>query len=110
MSDDIIERLAATISTRRSAAAEKSYTKSLLDAGRERCARKFGEEAIETVIAGLSTDKDSLAAEAADTIYHLLVLLEVNQVPWASVTDKLSARMGTSGHDEKAARSKSTAS
>lgn len=105
MSDTVMERLACTISQRRLATAEASYTRSLLDGGREKCARKFGEEAVETVIAGLIGDREAVTAEAADTIYHLLVLLEMNGVSWAEVSAKLTARMGVSGHDEKAARS-----
>lgn len=105
MSDEVIERLAATISKRRLATADVSYTRSLLDGGREKCARKFGEEAVETVIAGLVGDRDAVTAEAADTIFHLLVLLEINNVTWSEVRAKLASRIGTSGHDEKASRS-----
>lgn len=101
---DVLSRLAATIRDRRSAAADKSYTRSLLDAGPEKCARKFGEEAIETVIAGIGDDRDALTAEAADVLYHLLVLLEVRGVAYVDVARKLEARMALSGHAEKAAR------
>ena len=66
MSDDVLVQLAATISARRSAAPDSSYTRQLLDAGPERCAKKFGEEAIETVIAGAGESDEALKAEAAD--------------------------------------------
>jgi phosphoribosyl-ATP pyrophosphohydrolase len=102
-----LARLAETIKARRSDAAEKSYTKQLLDAGPERCAKKFGEEAVETVLAALNSDPAHLKAEAADTLYHLLVLLESRGVVLADVLAVLEARMGTSGIDEKASRVKS---
>lgn len=103
-SDDILSRLARTIAARRDADTGASYTRQLLDAGPEKCARKFGEEAIEAVIAGLGADKTHLTAEAADVIYHLLVLLEVRGVAFADVTKVLEDRMGTSGVAEKASR------
>jgi phosphoribosyl-ATP pyrophosphohydrolase len=90
--DDVLQRLARLIGTRRQDATGTSYTKELLDAGVERCARKLGEESIETIIAALGGDKQALKREAADLFYHLLVLAE------------LQARMGTSGLAEKAAR------
>lgn len=102
--DTTLERLAQTIKARRSETAAKSYTRQLLDAGPERCARKLGEEAIETVIAGVQQDDAALTAEAADLVYHLLVLLEARNVPLSAVAAVLEARMGTSGHDEKASR------
>jgi phosphoribosyl-ATP pyrophosphohydrolase len=104
MSDDVLQRLAATIQARRGESAAKSYTRQLLDAGPERCARKLGEEATETVIAAVGTDARALAREAADLVYHLLVVLESRQVPWRDVLAELEARMGTSGLAEKAAR------
>ena len=104
MSGDVVGQLAETIAARRRAAADKSYTRQLLDAGPERCARKFGEEAIEAVIAGLAADPQALAGEAADVIYHLLVLLEVRGVAWKDVVDVLARRTTQSGLAEKAAR------
>ena len=104
MSDDILSRLAATIASRRAAAGDSSYTQQLLDAGAERCARKFGEEAIEAVIAAMGTDPKALTGEAADVIYHLLVLLEAKGIAWAEVAHVLEARSGTSGLAEKASR------
>lgn len=104
---DTLARLAGTIKARRSDAAEKSYTKQLLDAGPVCCAKKFGEEAVETVLAAVDADPAHLTAEAADTLYHLLVLLESRGVALADVLAVLEARMGTSGLDEKASRGKS---
>lgn len=101
---DTLERLAAVIASRRHGDGNKSYTRQLLDAGPERCARKFGEEAIETVLAGVHTDPAQLKAEAADTLYHLLVLLESRGVALSDVLEVLDGRMGTSGLEEKALR------
>jgi phosphoribosyl-ATP pyrophosphohydrolase len=105
--DDVLSRLAETIRARRGATADASYTKSLLEAGPEKCARKFGEEAIETVIAALKGEREHLTAEAADVLYHLLVLLESRDVRFADVAHALETRMSQSGHAEKSARQKS---
>jgi phosphoribosyl-ATP pyrophosphohydrolase len=105
MTQDVLSRLAGTIRTRRTERVGASYTRELLDAGPERCARKLGEEAIETVIAALGANRQALAAEAADLLYHLLVLLEAREVALADVLALLESRMGTSGLAEKAARS-----
>jgi phosphoribosyl-ATP pyrophosphohydrolase len=104
MSDDTLGRLAATIKGRRAENAGKSYTRQLLDAGPVKCAKKFGEEAVEAVIAATSQDEAALKAEAADVLYHLLVLLEVRGVALADVLGVLRQREGTSGLDEKASR------
>lgn len=101
---DTLARLAGTIKAKRAESADKSYTRQLLDAGVQRCAKKFGEEAVETVIAALGEDPTELKAEAADTLYHLIVLLEARGVAWQDVLDVLEARQGTSGLAEKAAR------
>jgi len=106
MADDVLNRLAALIASRRLALADTSYTRQLLNAGPEMCARKLGEEAIETVIAGIGNDAAALRAEAADLLYHLLVLLESRSVALADVLAVLESRMGTSGLTEKAARPK----
>jgi phosphoribosyl-ATP pyrophosphohydrolase len=105
MNRDVLSELAATIAARRESSADKSYTRQLLDAGPERCAKKLGEEAVEVVIAGLSEDEAHLKAEAADLIYHLLVLLESRSVAINDVLTVLSARMACSGLEEKASRS-----
>lgn len=104
MTDDVLQRLVALIKSRREDSADKSYTRQLLDAGVERCAKKLGEEAVETVIAGVGQSEAALTAEAADLLYHLLVLLECRNVALADVLDVLEGRMGTSGLAEKAAR------
>lgn len=104
MSEDTLARLAATIASRRSASASASYTKSLLDKGIAACAKKLGEEATETVIAALSESDDGLCSEAADLIYHLLVVLEARNVPLQSVLSELDRRTAQSGHAEKASR------
>lgn len=104
MSSDTISQLAATIHARRLSTGEASYTKSLLDAGVAKCARKFGEEAVEAVIAAMENDPQALKSEAADVIYHLLVLLEVSGVSLDEVLVDLEGRMKQSGHQEKASR------
>ena len=104
MADDVLNALAATIRARRSDTAEKSYTRQLLEGGPKRCAKKLGEEAAETVIAALVEDDVALKGEAADLLYHLLVLLESRHIDVAGVLAVLATRMGTSGHAEKAAR------
>ncbi len=104
MTDDVLQRLAQLIQSRRNDSADKSYTRQLLDGGPERCAKKLGEEAVEAVIAGVSQDATALTAEAADLLYHLLVLLEVRDVTLDAVLEVLDGRMGTSGIAEKAAR------
>jgi phosphoribosyl-ATP pyrophosphohydrolase len=102
--DDVLQRLAALISVRRREPTGPSYTRELLDAGVERCARKLGEETTETIIAALGNDKQALTREAADLLYHLLVLLESKQVTFNDVLAELHSRMGQSGLAEKAAR------
>lgn len=104
MTDDVLKRLAATIRLRRVEPSEASYTSQLLEAGPEKCARKFGEEAIETVIAGIAQSPQSLKLEAADVLFHLLVLLEARGVAFDDVLVELERRTGTSGLAEKAAR------
>lgn len=104
MSDAILLQLAETIHQRWQASAGKSYTRQLLEAGPERCAKKLGEEAVETVIAALTQDDEALANESADLLYHLLVLLEARGIALAEVLSVLNQRMGTSGLEEKASR------
>lgn len=106
MTDDVLKKLSQTIAARRAASGEKSYTRQLLDAGVEKCAKKLAEEAAETVIAAVSQDDGALRAEAADLLYHLLVLLEAREVPLDEVLRELEARMGQSGLQEKAARAR----
>jgi phosphoribosyl-ATP pyrophosphohydrolase len=104
MSDDVLGQLASTIRLRRSESVERSYTRQLLEAGPQHCAKKLGEEAVETVIAGVGEDVAALKNEAADLIYHLLVLLESRGIALGEVLAVLQCRMGTSGITEKASR------
>ena len=100
-----IDRLFATIAARKAGGdAEQSYTAKLLSQGVEKCAKKFGEEAVETVLAAVSGDKKHLAAESADALYHLLVLWAAAGVTPDDVYAALKAREGQSGLAEKAAR------
>lgn len=99
-----LDDLAAVIAARAGAGVEKSYTKSLLEAGMDRVAKKFGEEAVEAVIAGVKGDRTELRNEAADVLYHLLVLLQAGGVPVQDVFDELERRTGQSGLAEKASR------
>jgi phosphoribosyl-ATP pyrophosphohydrolase len=99
-----IHDLEQRVHERAQASAEVSYTRKLLDRGVARCAKKFGEEAIETALAAVGEDRERLIAEAADLIYHLLVLLEARAITLAEVEAALAARTAQSGLDEKAAR------
>ncbi|WP_375201742.1 phosphoribosyl-ATP diphosphatase [Hyphococcus sp.] len=100
----VLERLEVTIAARKGARADASYTASLLAGGSNKCAKKFGEEAVEAALAAVSGDKNHLTAEAADVLYHLLVMLAQAEISLDDVATALAAREGTSGHDEKAAR------
>jgi len=93
MADETLAKLAAIIKQRREASAESSYTRTLLDAGPAYCARKMGEEAVETVIAALHESDDALKLESADLLYHLLVLLEVRGIAYEDVLAVLAERM-----------------
>jgi len=99
-----LDDLAEIIRSRRDAASEASYTKKLFDGGAPLIAKKLGEEAVETVIAALGDDEEALAREAADLIYHLLVLLEAKGVAFADVLAELHRRTAQSGLAEKASR------
>ncbi len=99
-----LQRLADTIENRKTADPESSWTASLLASGLERVAKKFGEEAVETVIAAVGGDADALAAESADLLYHWLVLMTAAGVSLDAVAAKLEQREGRSGVEEKAAR------
>lgn len=99
-----LDRLMQTITSRKGADPETSYTASLLAKGAERCAKKFGEEAVEAALAGALGKKEELTSEAADVLYHLAVLLAANNLSWDDVSKTLISREGTSGHDEKASR------
>ncbi|HZC16927.1 MAG TPA: phosphoribosyl-ATP diphosphatase [Caulobacteraceae bacterium] len=101
---DIVDRLEAVIASRRGASPASSYTAKLLAGGPPLAAKKFGEEAVEAVLAAAQGDKDALAAESADVIYHWLVLLAACDVSLDEVAARLEAREGASGIDEKASR------
>lgn len=101
---EILGQLADDIAARRKASPETSYTARLLAEGVSRCAKKFGEEAVEAALAAVSGDKAQLAAEAADTLYHLLVMLAAAGVPPGDVMAELERRRGTGGLDEKSRR------
>ena len=88
--------------------ADKSYTRSLLDAGVPRIAKKLGEEAVETAIAAVMKDKAALLSESADVIYHLLVLLHASNLSLDQVVAELGRRTRQSGHEEKASRPPTT--
>jgi phosphoribosyl-ATP pyrophosphohydrolase len=99
-----LDQLGARIAERASSSAQKSYTKSLLDAGPSRVAKKFGEEAVEAVIAAVEGDVAALRSEAADVLYHLMVLLHARAIPLQDVLAELERRTAQSGHEEKASR------
>ena len=99
-----IHDLAATIAARKSADPDSSWTARLLAKGPEKCAEKFGEEAVEAIIEAVKGDRDRLTGEAADVIFHLLVMLAARDVTLAQVEAELDRRAGTSGIAEKAAR------
>jgi phosphoribosyl-ATP pyrophosphohydrolase len=92
------------IAERAKASADASYTRKLLDRGTAHCAKKLGEEAIETVLAAIGERRDGVIAESADLLYHLLVLLKSRGIKLAEVEAALQARTSQSGLEEKAAR------
>jgi phosphoribosyl-ATP pyrophosphohydrolase len=101
---DTLARLERTIAARLEASPDESYVAGLLARGLPAIARKFGEEATEAVVAALTGDEDELVAEAADVLFHLLVLLAKKDIPFERVLAELARREGTSGLAEKAAR------
>ncbi|WP_432449008.1 phosphoribosyl-ATP diphosphatase [Aliiroseovarius marinus] len=101
---NVLDQLAATIDARKTADPDSSWTAKLLSKGPEKCAEKFGEEAVEAIIAAVKNDRENLTFEAADVLYHLLVVLASRDVPLADVLAELARREGTSGIAEKAGR------
>ena len=99
-----LQDLAARIGERARASAETSYTRKLIDKGIAHCAKKLGEEAVETALAAVAEDRGRLIAETADLLYHLFVVLEARGVTLAEVEAALTERAGMSGLAEKAAR------
>jgi len=102
---DTLDRLEQTIIERLGAAPDQSYVAQLHARGIKVIARKLGEEATEAVVAALAGSDEELVGEAADVLFHLLVLLAEKQIPLSRVLAELERREGTSGLDEKAARS-----
>jgi phosphoribosyl-ATP pyrophosphohydrolase len=92
------------VQARAEASAEVSYTRKLLDRGVAHCAKKLGEEAVEAAIAAIGEDRERVIGEAADVLYHLLVVLHARGITLAEVEAELGARTRQSGLDEKAAR------
>lgn len=99
-----LDDLAAVIAQRAKADPDTSWTAKLLAKGPEKCAEKFGEEAIEAIIEAVKDDKARLTSEAADVLFHLLVMLQSRDVPLSDVMAELARRQGVSGIAEKAAR------
>lgn len=99
-----IHDLATTIDARAASGGEGSYTRKLLDKGAEHCAKKFGEEAVETVIAAVENNRAHLIAEGADLLYHFLVLLKARGIELEEVEAALDKRTNMSGLEEKASR------
>ena len=99
-----LDDLYATILVRKEADPASSWTAQLLAKGPEKCAEKFGEEAIEAIIEAVKGDQAALKSEAADVLYHLLVMLAARDVPLSDVLKELANRQSRSGVAEKAAR------
>ena len=101
-----LDDLARIIAARAGADPDSSWTAKLLAKGPEKCAGKFGEEAVEAIIEAVKGDRERLTSEAADVLFHLLVMLQSRGVALDDVMAELARRQGTSGLTEKAARSK----
>ena len=99
-----LEELETIIATRAKASPDESWTAKLLATGPEKCAEKFGEEAVEAIIEAVKNDTEKLASEAADVLFHLLVMLHARGVTVAQVMEVLAARQTQSGLAEKASR------
>lgn len=99
-----LDRLSQTIEARKSADPDSSWTAKLLAKGPEKCAEKFGEEAVEAIIAAAKNDRENLVYEAADVVYHLAVMLAARDISMDEVMTELERRQGVSGIEERAAR------
>lgn len=99
-----LDDLDGIIAARANSDDEKSYTRMLVNKGVAKCAQKLGEEAVEAAIAAVREDREELTAEAADVLYHLLVVLNVSNVPLKDVMAELGRRTGQTGLEEKASR------
>ncbi|RED11873.1 phosphoribosyl-ATP diphosphatase [Pontivivens insulae] len=102
----ILDDLFATIEARRDADPDSSHTARMLSKGPAKCAEKFGEEAVEAIVACATNDRDNLVYEAGDVVYHLMVMLAARDISWDEVEAELARRTGKSGIAEKAARPK----
>lgn len=105
MTEKIIDELFDIIKSRQGADPQSSYVASLFEKGTAKIAQKVGEEAVETAIEAIQGNKEMLAAESADLLFHLMILWADQGLTPDDVFDVLRARLGTSGHDEKASRS-----
>ncbi|WP_136439220.1 phosphoribosyl-ATP diphosphatase [Pacificoceanicola onchidii] len=99
-----LEELEQIVATRAAASPDESWTAKLLAKGPEKCAEKFGEEAVEAIIEAIKDDREKLACEAADVLFHLLVMLKSRDVPLSAVMAVLAGRQSQSGLAEKASR------
>lgn len=106
MSNFTLADLAAIVATRATSDDESSYTRKLVQKGMSRAAKKLGEEAVEAALAAVGGDAGELKAEAADVLYHLLVVLHMGGVPLADVMAELQSRTSRTGLEEKASRPK----
>ncbi len=104
MANFTLHDLEDRVRERAKASADVSYTRKLLDRGVAHCAKKFGEEAVETVLAAVAEDRERLTEEAADLLYHLLVVLNARDIALSDVEAVLAARTSQSGLAEKASR------
>ncbi|ASY64840.1 Phosphoribosyl-ATP pyrophosphatase [Sinorhizobium sojae CCBAU 05684] len=104
MTEFTLSDLERIVATRAKAAAEDSWTAKLVAGGQRKAAKKLGEEAVETVIAALTNDRENLIDESADLLYHLMVVLNIAAVPLQDVMSELASRTGQSGLQEKANR------
>jgi phosphoribosyl-ATP pyrophosphohydrolase len=104
MSNFTLADLAAIVAQRATSADESSYTRKLVQKGMSRAAKKLGEEAVEAALAAMGGDQQELRAEAADLLYHLLVVLHIGGVPLDEVMDELRSRTTRTGLEEKASR------
>lgn len=107
MSGFSLSDLERIVAERASASPDQSWTAKLFAAGQAEAAKKLGEEAVETVIAAISQDRKNLTDEAADLLYHLLVVLKIADIPLSDVFAELERRTGQSGLQEKASRPQS---
>jgi phosphoribosyl-ATP pyrophosphohydrolase len=104
MTEFDLSALEKVVAERAAADPAASYTRQLLDSGVENCAKKLGEEAVEAALAAVMNDREGLTKEAADVLFHLLVVLKARGIPLAEVMAELKSRTGQSGLAEKAAR------